>query len=94
MKASVTRFIEVGVTFADVCAARGGLAGHGGTITVLGITRTVGDRCDWASTLATAVYNAAFDALADECFDLGGPGTLGYTVTGETGRPAIGCVVD
>ena len=32
MKASVTRFIEVGVTFADVCVAHGGLAGYGGTI--------------------------------------------------------------
>jgi hypothetical protein len=94
LKASVTRVIEVGVTFADVCAARGGLAGHGGTITVLGMTATVGDRCDWDSTLATAVYNAAFDALAGECVDLGGPRTIGYTVTGETGKPAIGCVVD
>ena len=34
MKATVTRVIEVGVTFADVCAARGGSVGYGGTITV------------------------------------------------------------
>ena len=93
MKASVTRVIEVGVTFADVCVARGGLAGHGGTITVIGALFTVGDRCDWDSNLATAVYNAAFEALDDECFDLGYHGMVGYPVTSETGRTAIGCVV-
>ena len=92
-KASVTRVLEVGVTFADVCVARGGLAGHGGTITVLGALFTVGDRCDWDSNLVTAVYNAAFEALDDECFDLGYQGMVGYPVTGETGRTAIGCVV-
>lgn len=93
LKASVTRVLEVGVTFADVCADRGGLAGYGGTITVLGSRFTVGDRCDWDSNLATAVYNAAFEALSPECFDLGYQGTVGYTVTGETGKTAIGCVV-
>jgi hypothetical protein len=93
LKASVTRIIEVGVTFADVCVGRGGLAGHGGTITVLGASFTVGDRCDWASNLVTAVYNAAFEALADECFDLD-YGTVGYPVTSETGKTAVGCVVD
>jgi len=93
MKASVTRVIEVGVTFADVCAARGGLAGHGGTITVIGALFMVGDRCDWDSNLATAAYNAAFEALDDECFDLGYNGMVGYPVTAETGRTAIGCVV-
>ena len=80
------------MTFADVCVARGGLAGQGGTITVLGHSSNVGQRCDWNSTLATAPYNAAFEALSDECFDLSDQGTVGYTVTGETGRPAIGCV--
>ena len=94
LKASVTRVIEVGVTFADVCIARGGLAGNGGTITVLGSPFTVGNRCDWGSSLAIPVYNAAFEALSPECFDLSSQGTIGYTVTGETGRPAIGCVVD
>ena len=93
-KASVTRVIEVGVTFADVCAARGGLAGRGGTITVLGALFTVAERCDWDSILAPAVYNAAFEALAGECFDLGYSGMIGYTVTAETGRTATGCVVD
>lgn len=93
LKASVTRVIEVGVTFADVCVARGGIAGHGGTITVLGASFAVGDRCDWASNLVTAVYNAAFEALADECFDLD-HGTVGYPVTSETGKTAVGCVVD
>lgn len=94
VKASVTRVLEVGVTFADVCVARGGTAGHGGTITVLGnVLFAVDDRCDWDSNLATAVYNAAFEALADECFDLS-HSTVGYPVTGETGRTAIGCVVD
>ena len=93
MKASVTRILEVGVTFAEVCAARGGAAGHGGTITVLGtVLFTVDDRCDWDSNLATTVYNAAFDALAGECFDLS-HSTVGYPVTGETGKTAIGCVV-
>lgn len=94
LKASVTRVLEVGVTFADVCRARGGSAGYGGTITVFGASFTVGDRCDWDSNLATAVYNAAFEALDDECFDLGYQGVVGYPVTGETGRTAIGCVVD
>ena len=93
LKASVTRIFEVGVTFADVCAARGGQAGSGGTITVIGATFTVGDRCDWDSNLATAVYNAAFEGLDDECFDLGYSGMVGYPVTAETGRTAIGCVV-
>ena len=93
LRASVTRVIEVGVTFADVCVARGGIAGHGGTITVLGASFAVGDRCDWASNLVTAVYNAAFEALADECFDLD-HGTVGYPVTSETGKTAVGCVVD
>ena len=92
-KASVTRIIEVGVTFADVCAARGGSASQGGTITVVGHPFPVGDRCDWDSILATAVYNAAFEALDDECFDLGYSGMVGYPVTPETGRTAIGCVV-
>lgn len=92
-KASVTRVLEVGVTFADVCVARGGSTGSGGTITVLGAVVTVGDRCDWDASLAPAVYNAVFEALSPECFDLGYQGTVGYTVTGETGRPAIGCVV-
>lgn len=94
LKASVTRVIEVGVTFADVCVAHDGSAGQGGTITVLGNTFRVGDRCDWDSTLTTAVYNAAFEALVDECFDLGYQGMVGYPVTGETGRTAIGCAVD
>ena len=94
LKASVTRVLEVGVTFADVCLARGGLAGHGGTITLLGLLVTVGDRCDWDSILANPVYNAAFDALDDECFDLGYHGVVGYPTTGETGKTAIGCVVD
>ncbi|MEA2576853.1 MAG: hypothetical protein QOD78_441 [Chloroflexota bacterium] len=94
LKASVTRVLEVGVAFADVCVARGGLAEYGGTITVLGAVFTVGDRCDWDSNLATAVYNAAFGALDDECFDLGYTGVVGYPVTGETGTTAIGCVVD
>jgi hypothetical protein len=94
LKASVTRVLEVGVHFADVCVARGGSAAHGGTITVLGSSFVVGDRCDWDSNLATAVYNAAFEALSPECFDLGYHGTVGYPVTGETGRTAIGCVVD
>lgn len=93
-KASVTRVLEVGVTFADVCVARGGSAGHGGTITVLGAVFTVGDRCDWDSNLATAVYNATFEALSPECFDLGYHATVGYPVTAETGKTAIGCVVD
>jgi hypothetical protein len=92
-RASVTRVIEVGVTFADVCVARGGLAGQGGTITVLGNPFPVGDRCDWDSNLVTAVYNAAFEALSDECLDLG-HGTVGYPVTAETGKSAIGCVVN
>lgn len=91
VKASVSRVIEVGVTFAEVCVAQGGMAGYGGMITVFSTPRAVNDRCDWASSLATAVYNAAFDALSPECFDLGLP-TIGYTVTGETGKPAIGCV--
>ncbi|HEX6868777.1 MAG TPA: hypothetical protein VF119_08215 [Candidatus Limnocylindrales bacterium] len=91
LKASVTRVIEVGVTFADVCGAQGGLAGHGGTITVLGHSSAVGDRCDWESILATAPYNAAFEALAGECRDLG-LGTIGHPVTGEDGLTAIGCV--
>ena len=52
----------------------------------------VAERCDWASALATAVYNAAFEALSPECFDLSDKGTVGYTMTGETGLPAIGCV--
>ena len=93
-KASVTRVFEVGVTFADVCVARGGSAGHGGTITVIGALFTVGDRCDWESNLATAVYNAAFEALSPECFDLGYGGMVGYPVTSPTGLTAIGCVVD
>lgn len=93
LKASVSRVLEVGVTFAEVCVAHAGTAGYGGTITVLGATHAVGDRCDWASSLATAVYNAAFEALSPECFDLGYEGTLGYTETGETGKPAIGCVI-
>ena len=93
LKASVTRVIEVGVTFADVCVARGGLAGQGGTIDFLGLSVSVAQRCDWTSTLATAPYNAAFEALADECRDLG-RGTIGYTVTGVAGRTAIGCVAD
>jgi hypothetical protein len=94
MKASVTRILEVGVTFADVCIAGGGTAGHGGTITVLGnVVFTVDDRCDWDPSLATAVYNATFEALADECFDLS-HSTVGYPVTGETGRTAIGCVIN
>ena len=94
LKASVIRLIEVGVTFADICAARGGSAGYGGTITVFSSPFAVGDRCDWDSNLATEVYNAAFEALSPECFDLGYQGTIGYPVTGETGKPAIGCVVD
>lgn len=94
LKASVTRVLEVGVTFADVCVARGGSAGYGGTITVFGSPFTVGDRCDWDSNLATAVYNATFEALSPECFDLDYQGTLGYPVTAETGKTAIGCVVD
>lgn len=94
LKASVTRIVEVGVTFADVCTALGGSAGFGGTITVLGASFNVGDRCDWGSNLATAVYNAAFEALVDECFDLGYGGMVGYPVTSETGRTAIGCVLD
>lgn len=93
-KASVTSFVEVGVTFADVCLARGGSAGYGGTITVLGATFPVAERCDWGSVLATAVYNAAFEALVDECFDLGPGGMVGYPVTSETGTTAIGCVLD
>jgi hypothetical protein len=93
-KASVTRVIEVGVSFADVCVARGGVAGHGGTITLLGATFAVGDRCDWASVLADAVYNATFEALSPECFDLGDAGMIGYPVAGETGKTAMGCVVD
>ena len=93
-KASVTRVFEVGVTFADVCVARGGSAGYGGTITVIGALFTVGDRCDWESNLATAVYNAAFEALSPECFDLGYGGMVGYPVTSPTGLTAIGCVVD
>ncbi|MEX2185003.1 MAG: hypothetical protein WEC14_11200 [Chloroflexota bacterium] len=92
-KASVTRTLEVGVTFADVCVARGGSASVGGTITVLGSTFAVGDRCDWNENLATAFYNATFEALSPECFDLGYSGTVGYPVTAETGRTAIGCVV-
>jgi hypothetical protein len=92
LKASVTRILEVGVTFADVCVARGGSSGHGGTITVFGSPFTVGDRCDWDSNLATAVYNATFEALSPECFDLGYSGTVGYPVTAETGKTAIGCV--
>lgn len=91
-KASVTSIIEVGVTFADVCVARGGSAGYGGTITVLGASFPVGDRCDWGSNLVTAVYNAAFEALDDECFDLGYGGMIGYPTTAETGRTAVGCV--
>lgn len=94
LKASVTRAIEVGVSFADVCVARGGSAGHGGTITVLGALFTVGDRCDWDAILANAVYNATFEALSPECFDLGYQGTVGYPVTSETGLTAIGCVTD
>lgn len=93
LKGSVTRILEVGVTFADVCVARGGSAGHGGTITVFGSPFTVGDRCDWDSNLATSVYNATFEALSPECFDLGYTGTVGYPVTAETGKTAIGCVV-
>lgn len=92
--AVVTRVIEVGVTFADVCTAHGGAAGHGGTITVLGATFAVAERCDWSSTLATAVYNATFEVLSPECFDLGAAGMIGYPVTAETGRTAMGCVVD
>ena len=38
---------------------------------MLGATATVGDRCDWDTTLTTAFYNAAFEALSAECFDLG-----------------------
>ena len=91
-KASVTRIFEVGVTFTDVCVARGGTPGHGGTITVLGSTFSVGDRCDWSTNLVTAVYNATFEALSPECFDLGYPGMIGYPVTAETGRTAVGCV--
>ena len=94
LRASVTRVIEAGVTFADVCAARGGSASQGGTVTVLGSAFTVGDRCDWDSILATAVYNAAFETLDDECFDLGYHGMVGYPVTAETGLTAVGCVVN
>ena len=94
LKASVTRILEVGVTFADACAARGGTASVGGTITVLGATFAVGDRCDWGTILATTVYNTTFEAISPECSDLGYAGTLGYPVTGETGTTAIGCVVD
>jgi hypothetical protein len=94
LKASVTRVLEVGVTFAHVCVDRGGSAGNGGTITVMGASFTVADRCDWDSNLATAIYNAAFEALSPECFDIGYSGTVGYPVTGETGRTAIGCVAD
>lgn len=96
LKGSVTRVIEVGVTFADVCVARGGSASNAGetTMTVIGATFTVGHRCDWGSVLATAVYNAAFEALSPECFDLGYGGMVGYPVTSETGRTAVGCVVD
>ena len=94
LKASVTRVLEVGVTFADVCVARGGLAGYGGTMTVIGAAFPVGDRCDWDANLATAVYNAAFEALVGECFDLGYQGMVGYPTTGETGKTGIGCVAD
>lgn len=94
LKATVTRVLEVGVTFADVCVAQGGSAGHGGTITVIEYAVTVGDRCDWDANLATAVYNAAFEALSPECFDQGYRGMVGYPVTAETGRTAIGCVAD
>ena len=93
LKASVTRVIEVGPAFADVCVARGGLAGQGGTIDFLGLSVSVGQRCDWNSTLATVPYNAAFEALADECRDLG-RGTIGYPVTGVAEWTAIGCVAD
>ena len=93
LKASVTRVIEVGVTFADVCVARGGLPGQGGTIDFLGQSISVVNRCDWNSTLATTPYNAAFEALADECRDLA-KATVGYPVTGEAGKTAIGCVAD
>lgn len=92
-KATVTRVLEVGVTFADVCVARNGTVGYGGTITVLGSTFTAGDRCDWDTNLATTVYNATFEALSPECFDLGYSGMVGYPVTSETGKTAIACVV-
>jgi hypothetical protein len=95
-KASVTRILEVGVTFDDVCLARGGTPGDGDmitTITLLGATFAVAERCDWATVLETAVYNAAFEALSPECFDLGYSGMVGYTVTLETGKTAVGCVV-
>lgn len=65
-----------------MCVAHGGTAGYGGTITVFQSPFPVGDRCDWDSNLATVVYNAAFDALSPECFDLGHQGTVGFTVTG------------
>jgi hypothetical protein len=93
-KASVTRTFEVGVSFGQVCQLRGGVAGHGGSITVIGATFQVGDRCDWAAILPTAEYNATFEALSGECFDLGYGGMIGYPTTSETGRTAIGCVVD
>ena len=93
MKASVTRVLEVGVTFADVCLARGGTPGLGGTITVLGAVFAVANRCDWGSALAVPVYNAAFEALAPECRD-SDQSTVGYTVNGQTGLPAIGCVAN
>lgn len=92
-KASATRVLEVGVSFGDVCQARGGVATQGGSITMLGATFPVGDRCDWGTVLPTAEYNAAFDALAPECVDLGYGGTVGYPATGETGTSAIGCAV-
>jgi hypothetical protein len=92
-KASVAVIFEVGVSFADVCASRGGVAGFGGFITLLGATFAVAERCDWTTSLPTTDYNAAFEALAPECRDLD-HGTVGYTVTGELGLPAIGCVAD
>ena len=42
----------------------------------------------------TAVYNATFQALSTECFDLGASGMIGYPVTAETGGTAMGCVAD
>src|SRR5690349_12621837 len=92
MKASVTRILEVGVGFADVCVVRGGIAGYGGSVTILGATFAVAERCDWADPLAVAVYNANFEALSPECFDLSDNGTVGYTVNSQTGRPTIACV--
>ena len=93
-KASVVRIIEVGVSFEDVCIARGGTPSQGGTITLLNATFAVDDRCDWGSVLANAVYNATFEALSPECFDLGNGGMIGYPVNSETGKTAMGCVAD